>query len=66
MPKVPTIKSLQYFRNEMLDYPDFWFGHKPPSYRNNFFHMSIKDLFFFFFFENGVKDRGPVIMLSCF
>ena len=42
--QVPKITSLQYFRNNLLDYLDIWYEHRPPSHtqsiQNNKFTLS--------------------------
>ena len=37
--------QVQYLRNDMLDYLDFWYMHRPPSNGNNLLHMSFKDFY---------------------
>ena len=35
MPKIPKITSLQYLTNDMLDYLDFRYVHRPPNHESN-------------------------------
>ena len=46
MPKVPKITSLQYLRNDTIDYLDFWNVHRPLSHANYLLHKSIKRIIF--------------------
>ena len=38
LPKIPKITSLQYLTNDMLDYLDFSYVHRPPNYESNPLH----------------------------
>ena len=35
LPKIPKITSLQYLTNDMLDYLDFRYVHRPPNHQSN-------------------------------
>ena len=35
LPKIPKITSLQYLTNDMLDYLDFRYVHRPPNHESN-------------------------------
>ena len=49
----------------MLDYLDFWCGHRPLSRGCNF-HMSIKNYYkWLFFLKNEVKSGVLIVMFSC-
>ena len=38
MPKIPKITSLQYLTDDMLDYLDFSYVHRPPNHASNPLH----------------------------
>ena len=38
MPKVPELTSLQYLRNDMVDF-DFWYVYIPPHHENDPLHL---------------------------
>ena len=39
MPKIPKITRLQYLTNDMLDYLDFRYVHRPPIHESNPLHQ---------------------------
>ena len=68
MPKSPKITSLQYLLNDMLDYLDFRYLHRPPCFESNQLHKCqskavVKD---YFYLKKEEKGQGPVMMFSCF
>ena len=38
LPKIPKITSLQYLTNDMLDYLDCRYVHRPPNHESNQLH----------------------------
>ena len=38
LPKIPKITNLQYLTNDMLDYLEFRYVHRPPNHENNSLH----------------------------
>ena len=38
LPKIPRITSFQYLTNDMLDYLDFRYVHRPPNHKSNPLH----------------------------
>ena len=57
MPRVPKITSFQYHRNDMLDYLDFWYEHRPHSHRNNSFICQWKTITnLYFYLKSKVRD----------
>ena len=69
MPKVLKIISLQYLRNDMVDYLDFWYVYRPPSCGNNLLHMSVNQRLLQminFFSKMKVEIRGLAVMPICY
>ena len=38
LPKIPKVTGLQYLTNDMLDYLDFRYVHRPPNHESNPLH----------------------------
>ena len=71
IPKVPKIVSLQYLRNDMLDYLDIWYVIRTPSHTQSMQNNSTISqewdarLSWFLYWKIKVKIGGPVIMFPC-
>ena len=39
IPKLPKITSLQYLKNDMIDYLVFRYVHRPPNHESNSLHL---------------------------
>ena len=67
LPKIPKITSLQYLTNDMLDYLDCRYVHRPPNHESNQLHncqsktIANND---FYLKKKESKDQGS-IMCSC-
>ena len=66
--KIPKITSLPYLTNDMLDYLDFRYVHRPPNHESNPLHKchsktTANDNFYFKKKEG--RGQGSIMMFSC-
>ena len=65
MPKIPKITRFQYLTNDMLDYLDFSYVHRPPIHESNpllnVSQILVNDNFFL---KKESRDQGSIIMFS--
>ena len=69
LPKIPKITSLQYLINDMLDYLDFRYAHRPPNHESNPLQKChSKAIANNNFYLKKKKDRGQgsIMMFSHF
>ena len=64
MHKLPEIASFYYLRNEMLDYLDFWYVHRPLSHGNNLSYVKLLQMITFFLKDEGRERGSSNILLS--
>ena len=66
IPKITKITSLQYLTNDMLDYFDFRYVHRPPNHESNPLHKCESKTIASdnFYLKKDVRDQGLIIMLS--
>ena len=66
LPKIPKITSLQYLANDMLDYLDCRYVHRPPNHESNQLHKcQSKTIANNFYLKKKESKRQGSIMFSC-
>ena len=69
LPKIPKITSLQYLTNDMLDYLDFRYVHRPPNHESNPLQKCHSKTFAndnFYLKKKEDIGQGSIMMFSCF
>ena len=67
MPKLPKNTILQCLMNDMLEYLDFRYVHKPPSHESYPLHKCQSKAIAndCFYLKKEGRDQGQVIMFPC-
>ena len=69
LPKILKITSLQYLTNDMLDYLDFRYVHRPPNHESNPLqkcHSKTIANDNFYLKKKEDIGQGSIMMFSCF
>ena len=66
LPKIPKIRSLQYLTNDMLDYLDFRYVHRPTNHESNSLHKCQSRLLqmIIFILKKEFSVQGWIMMFS--
>ena len=66
LPKIPKIRSLQYLTNNMLDYLDFRYVHRPTNHESNSLHKCQSRLLqmIIFIWKKEFSVQGWIMMFS--
>ena len=66
LPKIPKITSLQYLTNDMLDYLDCRYVHRPPNHESNKLHkFQSKTIANINFYLKKKESKGQGSIMFC-